>query len=97
MQGIANVTIRPEQAALLGKLKKDTNVMLFARLVASSYYCILGSVFSMEDGIILHIDGAEQDVPVFADAIPGIQHYHIENGIAVSVELATIPQTVPSE
>ena len=97
MQGIANVTIRPEQTALLGKLKKDTKVMLFARLITSSYDGILGSESSMEDGIILQIDGAEQDVPVFSDSIPGIQHYHIENGIAVSVELATIPQTVPSE
>ena len=78
MQGIANVTIRPEQTALLGKLKKDINVMLFARLVTSSYNGILGSEFSMEDGIILQIDGSEQDIPIFNDAIPGIQHYHIE-------------------
>lgn len=96
MQGIANVTIRPEQAALLGKLKKDTKVMLFARLITSSYDGILGSEFSTEDGIILQIDGAEQDVPVFADAIPGIQHYHIENGSAVSDQMPVAPDTVGS-
>lgn len=96
MQGIANVTIRPEQTALLGKLKKDTKVMLFARLITSSYDGILGSEFSMEDGIILQIDGAEQDVPVFADAIPGIQHYHIENGSAVSDQMPVVPDTVGS-
>lgn len=96
MQGIATVTIRSEQAALLSKLKKDANVMLFARLVTSSYNGILGSEFSMEDGIILQIDGAEQDVPVFADAIPGIQHYHIENGSAVSDQMPVVPDTVGS-
>lgn len=96
MQGIANVTIRPEQAALLGKLKKDTQVMLFARLITSSYDGILGSEFSMEDGIILQIDGAEKDVPVFSDSIPGIQHYHIENGSAVSDQMPVVPDTVGS-
>lgn len=96
MQGIANVTIRPEQAALLGKLKKDAKVMLFARLITSSYNGILGSEFSMEDGIIFKIDGAEQDVPVFADTIPGIQHYHIENGSAVSDQMPVAPDTVGS-
>ena len=96
MQGIANVTIRPEQAALLGKLKKDTKVMLFARLITSSYDGILGSEFSMEDGIILQIDGAEKDVPVFSDSIPGIQHYHIENGSAVSDQMPVVPDTVGS-
>ena len=96
MQGIANVTIRPEQAALLGKLKKDTKVMLFARLITSSYDGILGSEFSMEDRIILQIDGAEKDVPVFSDSIPGIQHYHIENGSAVSDQMPVVPDTVGS-
>ena len=96
MQGIATVTIRPEQAALLGKLKKDTKVMLFARLITSSYDGILGSEFSMEDGIILQIDGAEKDVPVFSDSIPGIQHYHIENGSAVSDQMPVVPDTVGS-
>lgn len=96
MQGIANVTIRPEQAALLGKLKKDTKVMLFARLITSSYDGILGSEFSMEDGIILQIDGTEKDVPVFSDSIPGIQHYHIENGSAVSDQMPVVPDTVGS-
>ena len=96
MQCIATVTIRSEQAALLSKLKKDANVMLFARLVTSSYNGILGSEFSMEDGIILQIDGAEQDVPVFADAIPGIQHYHLENGSAVSDQMPAVPDTVGS-
>ena len=96
MQGIATVTIRPEQAALLGKLKKDTKVMLFARLITSSYDGILGSEFSMEDRIILQIDGAEKDVPVFSDSIPGIQHYHIENGSAVSDQMPVVPDTVGS-
>ena len=96
MQGIAKVTIRPEQAALLGKLKKDTKVMLFARLITSSYDGILGSEFSMEDRIILQIDGAEKDVPVFSDSIPGIQHYHIENGSAVSDQMPVVPDTVGS-
>ena len=96
MQGIADVTIRPEQAALLSNLKKDTNVMLFARLISSTYSGIFGPSFSMQDGIILQVDGAEQDVPVFNDAIPGIQHYHIENGSAVSDQMPVVPDTVGS-
>lgn len=94
MQGIADLTLRPEQSALVSKLNKDTKVVLFARLISSSYAEIFGPSFSMEDGITIQIDGIDQDIPLFSDAIPGIQHYQMENGAAIPVpgRNASLPQ-----
>ncbi len=78
--GFAELTLIPEQEALLMSLKEKAEIVAFGRIVPDSYN---GVYFDLSDTIVLAVDSSVVDVPVIERPIPGITCFDKQGALII--------------
>ena len=78
--GFAELTLAPEQEALLMSLAENSAIVAFGRIAPDSYN---GVYFDLSDTIVLAVDSSAVMVPVIERPIPGITCFDSQGNLVV--------------
>ncbi len=81
--GFAELTLVPEQEALLMSLAENSTIVAFGRIVPDSYDSFYDTYFDLSDTIVLAVDSSAVTVPVIERPIPGITSFDSQGNLIV--------------